>query len=255
MTQQVNLLNRALIRPRDWLSLNNMMMIYALTLAGMVWLYNYTLSQMETAQEKRNQAVAEFESLQKELQAVTNAQAKPINAESQEKELQALMQKRAMQDKVLTVFRQVEKDGHHHILDYMQGFAHQKMQDVWLTGFKIDPFVRSLSLTGKALNAELIPTFISHLSGEPVFKGQLFGGLTIKSAEQADSRQKTPAAAAADPVAQGKPDANVKVAVPVPLVEFEVKGMEQQSLGQTPPTAEPNNADDTIQKMRTLTHG
>lgn len=255
MTQQVNLLNRALIRPRDWLSLSNMMIIYALALIIMVLLYNMSLTQMTLAQEKRNQVIGEFENLQKELQIVTNARATPANAESQQKELQSLMQKKALQDKVLTVFLQVEKDSGHHLLDYMLGFAHQKTQNVWLTGFKIDPFIHSLSLTGKALNAELVPKFIEQLSLEPVFKGQLFGGLTIKAAEQSDARRKeTPVATEVKVLANNPVKTDNTV---VPLVEFEIKGMEQGVTAKTSESAaaDANNEDDLMGKVKEMRHG
>ena len=255
MTQQVNLLNRALIRPRDWLSLSNMMIIYALALIIMVWLYNMALSEMTVTQGKRNQMVAEFENLQKELQVVTNARATPANVESQQQELQSLMQKKDLQEKVLTVFRQVEKDNGHHLLDYMQGFAHQKIQNVWLTGFKIDPFIHSLSLTGKALNADLVPKFIEQLSLEPVFKGQLFGGLKIKAAEQADGRRKETLAPVEGTVVTNTPVAVEKTSVP--LVEFEIKGMEQglTSKGAAKSADDGNNEDDHMGKVKEMRHG
>ncbi len=257
MSQQINLLNTSLIRARDWLSLRNVAAIYAVIIVVMYWYYASVQAQTEALHQKRNESVAAFEAAQMELQAVSNQASHVSSTKEQELELQSLVQKKEMQGKLLSTFRHVQDDAGHHVLDYMVGFASQPLKDVWITAFKLNAFEQNMSLTGRALQADLVPVFIERLGELPVFKGKLFSGLTLKEVTQSDEVHKvqdeTSGAAAANPVKQADVASSDKpeevrtplktspVRTPLQLIEFDVKGQAGQdqdgmsSTGKTQP--------------------
>lgn len=240
MSQQINLLNPALIRPRDWLSLRNVLVMYAAALALMLWYYSSMQSEAEALNMQRTAAVTQFEGVQKSLVEASNDKSHMHTMQALEQELQHLMQQKNAQGKLLDTFKHVQGDGGHHLLDYMTGFARQSMTGVWITDFKVNAFEQNMSLTGRALQAERVPVYLEQLGQQAVFKGQLFSGLTLKAMSQKDEHAQGEEAAlpAAEPPSSTKPAGEgapviQKMAspakterLPVTVIEFEVKGMQ-----------------------------
>ncbi len=62
---------------------------------------------------------------------------------------------------------------------YMRAFARQSVDGLWLTGFDIVRGGAEMAISGRALDAELLPQYIRRLKGEPVFQGREFATLTM----------------------------------------------------------------------------
>ncbi len=230
MSQQINLLNPALIRPRDWLSLRNLVLIYMGALVVMVILHQYTQAEADALQHQRNQAVATFESTQKQLKQMTAAMHGPADNAAQERELDSLRKKYESQQRILSAFRQIQSDDGHHVLDVMRGFAEIRQPDVWLTGFKLDAFDHSVALNGRAMQAEQVPAYIEKLGRIAVFKGQLFSGLILKTSQPPASAA-IPDAVPAATIGSTAPAASaVAPAKPLVWIDFEIKGYAQATL-------------------------
>lgn len=233
MSQQINLLNPSLIRPRDWLSLKNMALIYSALVLAMLAYYKVLQQSQIAMQQQRDAAVAEYQRAQQEVQMATNVQADPASHAAREQEIQALTSKQQLQEKALLAFKQAQADQDHHVYNYLQGFARQVLADVWLTGFKVDAFTHQLSMTGSALSADRVPAFIEHLAKDPVFQGQQFGGLLIKSGKVGDARA---ASATTEALASPADSAGVTgVTLPgVAVVDFEIKAFNRSERSLEP---------------------
>lgn len=232
MTQQVNLLNPALIRPRDWVSLKNVGVMYALVIVAMYVLYHFAQSDLDAMQVQRNAAVTKYEAAKLALITESSKKNRQMNVLEQEQELQSLMKKLDMQNKLVSTFKYVQSDNGHHVLDYMLGFARQVVPGVWVTGFKLHAFEKNITLSGRALQADHIPHFLEHLGQAAVFKGQLFSGLKLQSATLFD---------------EVKGGAGV-VSTPVPVPPTQAVAESQTTTANNPsnstatPTAIPNAA-------------
>jgi|LNFM01.1.fsa_nt_gb hypothetical protein len=73
---------------------------------------------------------------------------------------------------------------------YMQAFARQSLDGLWLTGFTVAGG-GDVAIEGRVLRPELVPAYIQRLNGEPALKGRAFAALELKRPPPA------PAAAAA----------------------------------------------------------
>lgn len=67
--------------------------------------------------------------------------------------------------------------------DYLRAFARQSLSGLWLTGFSITGAGHALAISGRILQAELVPTYIRRLNQEPALKGKQFDALAMSQPE------------------------------------------------------------------------
>lgn len=63
--------------------------------------------------------------------------------------------------------------------DFMRALAHQGVDGVWLTGFNVGAAGRDISISGRALRAELVPAYLQRLGQDPYFSGRTFAALDV----------------------------------------------------------------------------
>jgi hypothetical protein len=56
--------------------------------------------------------------------------------------------------------------------DFFAAFGRQAMTGVWLTGFRIGEAGNELVVTGRALQADLVPKYLGRLNGESIMRGR-----------------------------------------------------------------------------------
>lgn len=237
MSQQINLFNPALIRPRDWLTLKNVVLIYAVAAAAMYGWYNLSQNELTELTAEQQAVQMSLAAAKLDLSVVKNRASQATSSKDDEQALKAVIETRDMQSQMLTTLKFVQNEGNQHIVDYMQGFADQALKGVWLTGFKLNNFEQQLSISGQSLSPELVPAYVEKLGTHPVFHGRLFSGLALKELPLtgADSKPVTPPASNPAPavaVAE-KPSANpatTQPPAPVNVISFEFKG-EKHSAG------------------------
>lgn len=61
---------------------------------------------------------------------------------------------------------------------YMQAFSRQAIDGLWLTGFSISGG-GDVTIQGRVVKPELVPTYIQRLNGEPSLKGRAFSALEL----------------------------------------------------------------------------
>ncbi|PPD12071.1 PilN domain-containing protein [Methylophilus sp.] len=236
MSQQINLFNPALIRPRDWLTLKNVVLIYLVSLAVMYGLYNQSQSELAELTTERESAQAALDATMVELSVEKNRTSQSANNQEDEKVLKALIETRDMQSRMLTTLKLIQNESGQHILDYMQGFAENVMKGVWLTGFKLNHFEQQLSIMGQSLTPELVPAYVEKLGQHVAFHGRLFSGLVLKEMQLSATESKpvvaTPTGASVAQPSSEKMAASAGAGQPSPMhiVSFEFKG-EKQSAG------------------------
>ncbi len=64
--------------------------------------------------------------------------------------------------------------------EYMRAFARQNLSGVWLTGFTIGAEGGDMTISGRALNPDLVPSYIARLNKEPLLQGRKFAQFAVK---------------------------------------------------------------------------
>jgi len=89
--------------------------------------------------------------------------------------------------------------------DYLRGFARQKPDSLWLTGFTIGAGGNDMEIRGSMLNPAALPDYIRRLGTEKVFQGRNFAALSMNRAEPAPPAQAVGAAAEPAPIPVVRP--------------------------------------------------
>ena len=63
--------------------------------------------------------------------------------------------------------------------EYMRAFSRQRLDGVWLTGFDIAAGGAALTITGRALSADLVPEYLQRLNREVPMQGRQFASVSI----------------------------------------------------------------------------
>lgn len=200
MSQQINLFEGGLVKSRDWFSLPMVAGVYVLAAAVMFYLFTGLEAENAALQTQRNQAVVQYETMQKKVDEFAK-RATPIDNSQLESTLKNLNARFDMQSQILAIFQQSLSVSAYHLIDYMRAFTAQQQPGLWLTGFRIEPGSQHLSLTGQALRSEDIPLYLDVLSAQHVFEGTQFSGIQFKQVELHQNQ----AAVATVPVAPPAP--------------------------------------------------
>ena len=220
MSQQINLFEGGLVKSRDWFSLPMVAGVYVLAAAVMFYLFTGLQAENAQLQVQRNQAVAQYETMQKKVNEFAQ-RATPIDNSQLESTLKNLHARFEMQSQILAIFQQSLSVSAYHLIDYMRAFTAQQQPGLWLTGFRIEPGSQHLSLSGQALRSEDIPLYLDMLSAQRVFEGTQFSGIQFKQVE----------------LHQNQAAAAVPVAPPVPASEPAVSGKSGAENGSSPAPA------------------
>lgn len=222
MSQQINLINPALIKQKDYFTTLNIVSVYgALALLMLGW-YGYTAQQVSTLKVSRDALTSQLQQQQATLEAMNAARAPKAPNQALIATLESLEEKHRMQTHILQVMQQGKPAQDKGLANYMLGLARQSTDGLWLTGFSIDQAHHAVSLRGRSMDAALLPEYMHQLGREAVFAGQAFSGLRIQQPNQAVT---SAVIAPAAPTAATTPTPAAAPAQPV-FVEFELQANE-----------------------------
>jgi len=72
--------------------------------------------------------------------------------------------------------------------DYFQALSRQTLDGVWLTGFSAEWPNGRMTLSARALSADLVPRYLKRLNEEPLFRDRRFATLEVGEREVAQQR-------------------------------------------------------------------
>jgi Tfp pilus assembly protein PilN len=222
MSQQINLINPALIKQKDFLTALNITMVYGAMALCMLGGYVYTAQQVTTQKIARDQLANELQQVQTTLADMAAARAPKAPNQALIAELQMLEEKHQVQTQILQAMQQGKPSQDKGLASYMLGLARQSTDGLWLTGFSIDQARRAVSLKGRSMDAAILPDYMRKLGREAVFAGQAFGGLRIQQVPEMMANQ-VPTNSAPTNTAQAPQALSNTVA---PYVEFELQASE-----------------------------
>jgi len=179
VSQEINLINPALLPRRDWLGFRSVAILAGLVSLLMIGMYTYAHFLATSARSAQVATQAKLSVLQKDLQSIQATLAARIpNPALEEESLQlaaALKQRR----EVLQLAENLASRENGVVSEIMRGFSRQRMEGVWLTGFSFGP--DGLDIRGRLLDPALLPAYIRRLNGEGAFRGRTFAALDMQS--------------------------------------------------------------------------
>jgi len=201
VNQQINLVNLALIKQKQFLTLNSIAVILGVITIAMLAYYAYIKSEVNSLSMQRQQVANELIKTQTELKAITALHMPRDKDSALEKQIETLEESEKVQQKILNTLNQSSKIPTNSYAALMRAFAKQNIDGLWLTGFSVDSQTDTLNIQGRALRGDLVPQYINGLSNEPALKGKLFSSLNISTPKLANIPV---------PTTQSKPEAEAE---------------------------------------------
>lgn len=113
--------------------------------------------------------------------------------------------------------------------EYLRAFSRQSVNGLWLTGFDIAGGGNELSISGRALNADLVPAYLKRLNQEKSLQGRQFAAMRIN--------QPTAGRAPAKSADKEAKDAKAQQPVLPRYLEFTISTGDLGTAGATAPSA------------------
>ncbi len=239
MSQQINLLNPALLTSKEWLNARMMVLLPGVTVMLMVAAYGWTsyrVTQLAHEQQALTQELAQLKQ-QLDISIQQHAPRAPSLA---------LQDNVAMAEATLKEHQQVQAflqggdfGNAQGFSSYMTAFARQSMKGLWLTDFSIDDSVSRIRISGRALSPALVPQYISGLGQEPILKGREFAALEMNAVAPPPMAPNAMSVQENLPVlstlstprnARGNTSASIATAGPAPpsIIEFKLQSQEKK---------------------------
>lgn len=179
MSQQINLVNIALIKQKPLITLNSMTATLVAIVIVMLGYYAYLQKEVSALKIQRQEIANNLTNTQNEIKALALSHAPQEKDLSLEKQIALLEQKIKVQQQILTTLSHSTNTPGNSYAGLMRAFARQNIDGLWLTGFSVDSQTDTINIQGKALQSDLVPQYINRLSNEAALKGKLFSGLNI----------------------------------------------------------------------------
>lgn len=180
MSAQINLFNPALGKQKlafSALEMSQMLGIVLLGVLAITWYLNFQASQLESQVAVSQE---QFKLAQGQLSRVTADYAPRSKNKQLETDIAALeIQVRAL-EKVADLLKRGDFGNARGYSAYLTAFARQSQEGLWLTNVGVSASGKELSLSGRTLQADLVPKYVQRLAAEPVLRGKSFGSLDMQ---------------------------------------------------------------------------
>ncbi len=180
MSQQINLFNPIFLKQKKILSAVNMLEALGLLFIGVIVFYgiasfnNTELARQadETARHYRRSKLqlAELSARYAPIKIDVALEAEVKNQQAQVASRQALLDS-------LGVGALTNDTSY---AEYMRALARQSLGGLWLTGFKVFNGGKDMEIIGRALQPELVPSYIRRLRQERTMQGRAFDSLAME---------------------------------------------------------------------------
>ena len=188
MSQQINLFNPQFLEQKRYFSAETMVQALGLLVLGILGFSGFVYWQDRDAVRQAAESARAYD-LQKALLAKAAAELNPEKFESQlDQDLKTTEAAIALRRLLLSEI-QSGTGAPSAYSEYLRAFARQTVQGLWLTGIQITEGGGQLNVSGRALQADLVPVLIARLKQEAVLRGRPLDALAITRSVAGESKR------------------------------------------------------------------
>jgi len=191
MSQEINLLNPALIKKTDFLNPNTIGLLLGILLIGLLGYYLFESSNLTKLTQARALLASQVNALETQVTQMRSVKAAQTSNTGLLDTIKQLEEKTIMQEAIIKAVSQNNAQPSKSYAALLKAFSRQSIDGLWITGLSIDQDAEALSIKGRALHADLLPTFIARLRAEPALKGKTFTDLKMKNAAETQEKTET----------------------------------------------------------------
>ncbi|MBX9810860.1 MAG: hypothetical protein K2Y16_04510 [Burkholderiales bacterium] len=189
MSQQINLLNPALVKKRLLLSATTAAGCVAVTLAMLIAFQFYSLQQIRRLEAELQSAQAELKAKQSQVQKLGEDSAARKKDDALDAEIARLETELKIGRENMQALKGGALGNQQGFAEYLRAFSRQSVSGLWLTGFTIAG-AGDISIQGRVTHADLVPSYIQRLNQEKILQGRTFAALEMHTPKGASKDQK-----------------------------------------------------------------
>jgi len=179
VSQQINLFNPLFLEKKKYFSAVTMTQAIGLIVLGMAVFYVFAFWQERNLARQIGDSGRAYEQ-QKQQFAKIAAELSPEKREAQlDQDLKSIEAAIALRRSLMGELGTGGPAGSAGYSEYLRAFARQTVQGLWLTSIQIAEGGGQLTMSGRALQADLVPVLIGRLKQESVLRGRPLEALAI----------------------------------------------------------------------------
>ena len=179
MSQQINLFNPLFLEKKKYFSAVTMTQAIGLIVLGMAVFYAFAFWQDRNLARQIAESGRAYEQQKQQFGKIT-AELSPEKREAQlDQDLKNIEAAIALRRSLMGELGTGGPAAPRGYSEYLRAFARQTVQGLWLTGVQIAEGGGQVTMSGRALQADLVPVLIGRLKQEPVLRGRPLEGLAI----------------------------------------------------------------------------
>ena len=179
MSQQINLYNPLFLEKKKYFSAVTMTQAIGLIVLGMALFYAFAFWQDRKLARQIAESGRAYEQQKQQFGKIT-AELSPEKREAQlDQDLKSIEAAIALRRSLMGELGKGGPAGPGGYSEYLRAFARQTVQGLWLTSIQIAEGGGQLTMSGRALQADLVPVLIGRLKQESVLRGRPLEGLAI----------------------------------------------------------------------------
>lgn len=180
MSQQINLFNPALLKRKDYFSALTMLQGMGLIVVGAIFFYIFAVYQVSKLERQSEETSKQYNAEQIRFANFAAEFSPEKNNQALQDELKQVEAELSAQKEIVETLKSGAIGNIEGYSEYMRAFARQIVGGLWLNGFNIVGDGTQISLSGGAINPQLVPSYIQRLNREKVMRGKTFAALQIK---------------------------------------------------------------------------
>jgi hypothetical protein len=178
--QQINLYITSTGNDSADISLKNMVQGLVFIAFCAMLFYGYSFFQLSETRQEIEDSNKALVTEQARLAEITAEFLRQRSGMTLEQELRKVETDLAVQREIINTMKSGVLGNTRGYSEYMQAFARQVVNGLWLTGFKIEGDAVQMSISGAALSPELVPGYIKRLNNEKAMRGKTFTSLQMQ---------------------------------------------------------------------------
>jgi len=178
--QQINLYVSGSGKDGADISLLNMVQGLGFIAICAMLFYGYSFFQTSEIKQQIEESNKTLFTEQTRLAEITAEYLRQRSGMTLEQELRKVETDLAVQREIINTMKSGVLGNTRGYSEYMQAFARQVVNGLWLTGFKIEGDAVQMSISGAALAPELVPGYIKRLNNEKAMRGKTFTSLQMQ---------------------------------------------------------------------------
>jgi hypothetical protein len=190
MGQQINLFNPLFLPQKKHFSAVAMAQSLAVVLASMVLLHIFASQQARALEKLLSETSRDAAQRREQMVALTKQYSARGTSKTIEDDIARVGAQLQRRNDLFAELRTSVGGNAGGFSPYLSALARRPLQGVWLTGLEIADRTGDVVIRGRALSAELVPSYVRNLSLDPAFAGRSVSSLqvTARDETQADAR-------------------------------------------------------------------